>query len=95
MGSPARPLRRASALVCGVVLAIMIVDLFAVGLDYNPAFNESITLPETASLARLRMLQGEEGGNGRIALVPSYRILYGMASEKYGLETVPDTPRTR
>lgn len=71
-----------------IVLIVLIADLFVTGLDFNPALDESLALPETPSLRVLRGLQAEGVRPSRIATVPSGKILYGMAPELYGLQSV-------
>jgi hypothetical protein len=73
---------QAAALVC------LVADLFAAGMNFNPALDESLVFPDTPSLQRLRELQSGNVGTARIATVPSHSILYGMSPEQYGLQSV-------
>ena len=73
---------QAAALVC------LVADLFAAGMNFNPALDESLVFPDTPSLQRLRELQSGNVGTVRIATVPSHSILYGMSPEQYGLQSV-------
>jgi Bacterial membrane protein YfhO len=66
----------------------VIADLFVAGVDFNPAFDESLAFPETPSVKVLRDLQSDKFGTSRIATVPSFRILYGQSPLVYGLQTV-------
>jgi hypothetical protein len=69
-------------------LLCVIADLFVAGVNFNPAFDEALAFPETPSVSVLRALQADRFGTVRIATVPSYRILYGMSPQLYGLQSV-------
>jgi hypothetical protein len=79
---------RLSRYVQAVVLACVVTDLFVTGMDFNSAFDESLAFPDTPSIRVLRGLQAGHFGSVRIASVPSFRILYGMSHELYGLQSV-------
>jgi hypothetical protein len=74
--------------VQAAALACLVADLFAAGIDFNPALDGSLAFPDTPSLQRLRELQRSAVGGARIATVPSHSILYGMSPEQYGLPSV-------
>lgn len=81
-------LRRPSTYIPGIVTACVIADLFVAGLNFNPAFDESLAFPDTPSLKLLQALQADHVGTARIATVPSGKILYGLSPEVYGLQSV-------
>lgn len=72
----------------GLVLATVIIDLFAIGINYNPAFDAGIAFPDAASLTFLTELSIKTNQPFRIVTVSSNTILPGMVPELYSLPTV-------
>lgn len=70
------------------ILLVLTVDLFVAGINFNPAFDEALLYPKTPSLEILQALQADAFGQGRLATVPSGGILFGMAPEAFGLESI-------
>ena len=81
-------LNKPPAYLLGMAVLCVTADLFVAGVNFNPAFDEALAFPETPSLRVLRNLQADKFGTVRIATVPSYRILYGMSPQVYGLQSV-------
>ena len=72
----------------GIVLALIVSDLFWTGIDYNPAFDARFVFPETPSLQALSKLREQESQPYRVISVNSGRLLPGMTPEIYGLPTI-------
>ena len=72
----------------GLALALVVVDLFAAGIDYNPAFSGKHAFPETPSLTFLTERVRQDPEPARILTLNSNYILNGMVPEIFGLQTV-------
>jgi hypothetical protein len=69
-------------------LILVISDLFANGINYNPTFNPAIAFPDTPSLSYLQKLENIEQEPYRIVNINSDSILPGMTPELYRLPTI-------
>ena len=72
----------------GLALALVVVDLFAAGINYNPAFSGKLAFVETPSLKFLTHRINEDPEPARILTLNSNFILTGMVPEMFGLQTV-------
>ncbi len=72
----------------GLALALVVADLFAAGINYNPAFNDKLAFQETPSLRFLTERIRRDPEPARILTLNSNFILTGMVPEKFGLQTV-------
>jgi len=72
----------------GLVLALIIFDLFAIGINHNPTFDADIAFPDTASLDFMQKLKVQTDEPFRIVNISSDSILPGMAPELYALQAV-------
>jgi hypothetical protein len=79
-------LRRFPSLLQGTLVTILLIDLFFAGINFNPAWDESLAFPETDSIKYLLSRQENRLGQARIATLASADILPGMTGEIYGLE---------
>ena len=72
----------------GLALAVVVADLFAAGINYNPAFSGKHAFPETPSLKFLTERIKQDPEPARILTLNSNFILTGMVPEMFGLQTV-------
>ena len=68
--------------------ALLVGDLFYVGINYNSTFDPKFVFPETPSLAFLPTLTAKEPEPHRVLDVNSGLIVLGMTPELYQLQTL-------
>lgn len=71
-----------------MALGIVVADLFTVGINQTPAFDESYLYPVTPSINFLTSLLKNETQPVRILNINSNTILTGMSAEAYGIPTI-------
>ncbi len=69
-------------------IALIVGDLFLVGINYNPSFEEQLAFPTTASLQYLMETGGQEQEPYRVVNINSAIIIPGMVPELFRLPTI-------
>lgn len=80
--------RMSGGLFKASAIALIAGDLFLVGMDYNPSFDENLAFPKTASLQALIENGGHEQQPYRVANINSSFIMPGMVPELFRIPTI-------